>query len=197
MVNPKLTETVTTALNSRDASRNTEFASLFRALAIAVFLIFVVMASQFESAKFSAMVMTTIPFSLIGAFTLLWLTNVSLSMVSLIGFLMLIGTAVNNGILYVDTVNQYRMEKDLETSLIEAGATRMRPILMTTMTTVLAMLPLALGVGSSASYTQGLALVNIGGLTSSTILCLLVLPGYYAIMSGGKALREDPFADID
>ena len=197
VVQPNLSDQVTTGVNSRDRSRNSEFESLGGALAIAVFLIFVVMASQFESVKYSAMVMTTIPFSVIGSFALLWLTDVSLSMVALIGFLMLIGTAVNNGILYVDTTNQYRATMDMDTALVEAGATRMRPILMTTMTTVLSMIPLALGVGSSGSYTQALALVNIGGLITSTILCLIVLPGYYKIMSGGKALREDPFADID
>ena len=87
------------------------------------------MAAQFESIKFSGMVMTTIPFSLIGAFGLLWLTDCSISMVSLIGFLMLIGTVVNNGILFVDTANQYRGTMNRDTALIEAGATRIRPIL--------------------------------------------------------------------
>ena len=101
-----------------------EFSSLYRAIAIAVFLVFVVMAAQFESVKFSIMVMTTIPFSLVGSFGLLKLTGVSISMTSLLGFLILVGTVVNNGILYVDTVNQYRSTMDLRTALIEAGATR-------------------------------------------------------------------------
>lgn len=171
-------------LNSRDQSRNEEFASLFKALAIAVFLIFVVMAAQFESIKFSGMVMTTIPFSLIGAFGLLWLTDCSISMVSLIGFLMLIGTVVNNGILFVDTANQYRGTMNRDTALIEAGATRIRPILMTTLTTVVSMIPMAF----SGTTTKSLAIVDIGGLTASTILCLLMLPVYYRLMSG----REKP-----
>ena len=130
------------------------------------------------------MVMTTIPFSLIGAFVLLYLTNCKISMVSLIGFLMLIGTVVNNGILFVDTANQYRREMDMDTALIEAGATRIRPILMTTLTTVLSMIPMAMALGNSGSMTQGLAVVDIGGLTASTILCLLMLPVYYKMMSG-------------
>lgn len=184
VVTPNLTETVTMAMNSTDTSMQEEFSDLFKALAIAVFLVFVVMAAQFESPKFSLMVMTTIPFSLIGSFTLLWLTDVSISMVSLIGFLMLIGTAVNNGILYVDTANQYRATMDMETALIEAGATRMRPILMTTLTTVLSMIPTALAIGNAGTMTQGLAIVDIGGLTTSTILCLLMLPTYYLIMAG-------------
>ncbi|MEY8336726.1 efflux RND transporter permease subunit [Lachnospiraceae bacterium 62-35] len=183
VVNPILPYNVSTARNSRDQSQAEEFASLFQAIALAVFLIFVVMAAQFESPKFSIMVMTTIPFSLIGSVFLLWLTNCKISMTSLIGFLMLIGTVVNNGILYVDTVNQYRAEMDMETALIEAGATRLRPILMTTLTTIVAMIPMAMAMGSSGSMTQGLAVVNIGGLIASTVLALLMLPVYYSIMN--------------
>ena len=97
---------------------------------------------------------------------------------------MLIGTVVNNGILFVDTANQYRREMDMDTALIEAGATRIRPILMTTLTTVLSMIPMAMALGNSGSMTQGLAVVDIGGLTASTILCLLMLPVYYKMMSG-------------
>ena len=184
VVTPNLTSTVTIGLNSMDQSMNEEFSALFGAIGTAVFLIFVVMAAQFESPKYSFMVMTTIPFSLIGAFGLLYLTNCKISMVSLIGFLMLIGTVVNNGILFVDTANQYRREMDMDTALIEAGATRIRPILMTTLTTVLSMIPMAMALGNSGSMTQGLAVVDIGGLTASTILCLLMLPVYYKMMSG-------------
>lgn len=183
VVQPNLTETVTTGLNSIDQSMNEEFSALFGAIAMAVFLIFVVMAMQFESPKFSLMVMVTIPFSLIGSFGLLWLADSAISMISLVGFLMLVGTVVNSGILYVDTVNQYRNTMDRDTALIEAGATRLRPILMTTLTTIISMIPMAFGWGSSGEMTKGLALVNIGGLTASTILSLLMLPVFYCIMS--------------
>lgn len=182
-VNPHLSETVTTGMNSMDKSMNEEFAAIFKAIALAIFLIFVVMAAQFESPKFSLMVMVTIPFSLIGSFGLLWLTDNKISLVSLIGFLMLIGTVVNSGILYVETVNMYRETMDRDTALIEAGATRLRPIMMTTMTTVISMVPMAMALGSSGEMTQGLAIVNIGGLTASTILSLLMLPVFYSIMS--------------
>ncbi|MGN0371918.1 MAG: efflux RND transporter permease subunit [Enterocloster sp.] len=191
VINPHLTSTVSIGLNSTDQSMNEEFAALFGAIGTAVFLIFVVMAAQFESPKFSFMVMTTIPFSLIGAFGLLWLTDCKISMISLIGFLMLIGTVVNNGILYVDTVNQYRREMEMDTALIEAGATRIRPILMTTLTTVLSMIPMALALGNAGSMTQGLAVVNIGGLTASTVLALLMLPVYYKLMSGGGKKKKN------
>lgn len=126
--------------------------------------------------------MTTIPFSLIGSFGLLFLTDCELSMAAMLGFLMLIGTVVNNGILYVDTVNQYKETMDIESAMIEAGATRLRPILMMTMTTVLSMIPMALALGHSGQMLQGLAIVNVGGLAASTILSLLMLPVYYSIM---------------
>ena len=183
VVQPLLTGTVTIGVNSRDRSQQEEFASLYTAIGTAVFLVFVVMAAQFESIRYSVMVMTTIPFSLIGSFGLLWLLNLKISMVSLIGFLMLSGTVVNNGILFVDAANQNRGTMDLDTALIEAGATRIRPILMTTMTTVLAMFPMALALGNAGSTTQGLAVTDIGGLTASTVLALLMLPVYYRIMS--------------
>ena len=118
-----------------------------------------------------------------------WIADSAISMTSLLGFLMLVGTVVNNGILYVDTVNQYRRDMDLNTALIEAGATRLRPILMTTLTTVVSMVPMAMALGDSGSTTQGLALVNIGGLTASTILSLLMLPAYYSLMNGGGKKR--------
>ena len=186
VISPNLTGTITTGVNSMDRMMQEEFASLYKAIAIAVFMIFVVMSAQFESPKFSFMVMTTIPFSLIGSFGLLKLTGVTISMTSLLGFLILIGTVVNNGILYVDTVNQYRMTMDLKTALIEAGATRLRPILMTSATTILSMMPMAFAIGSSGSTTQGLAIVNIGGLTAGIAVALFMLPVYYALMNGRR-----------
>lgn len=189
VVKPCISGPVTLAPNSMEESMTTEFTALLQAIVLAIFLVFVVMAAQFESPKFSIMVMTTIPFCLIGAFGLLWIADSAISMTSLLGFLMLVGTVVNNGILYVDTVNQYRREMDLNTALIEAGATRLRPILMTTLTTVVAMVPMAMALGDSGSTTQGLALVNIGGLTASTVLSLLMLPAYYSLMNGGGKKR--------
>lgn len=170
----------------RSKNMREEFTDLFRAIAIAVFLVFVVMAGQFESLRFSFMVMTTVPFAMIGSFGLLWLFDATISMTSLLGFLMLVGTVVNNGILYVDTVNQYREDMPLDRAIIESGATRLRPILMTTLTTVLSMVPMAMAIGENGKLMQGLALVDVGGLTASTLLALLLLPVYYRIMYGKK-----------
>ena len=183
IVNPNLSSTVERAQNAMDERMGEELSALFQAVMIAIFLVFVVMAAQFESVKFSVMVMTTIPFALIGSFGFLFLANCKISMTSMLGFLMLVGTVVNSGILYVDTVNQYRQEMDLETALIEAGATRLRPILMTTLTTIVAMIPMCLAYGKSGKTMQGLALVDVGGMVASTILAMLMLPVYYSVMS--------------
>lgn len=173
---------VETAANSMDEMMVEELSALGGAIGTAIFLIFVVMAMQFESPKFSLMVMFTIPFSLIGAFGLLFLADCPVSMTSMLGFLMMIGTVVNNGILYVDTVNQMRGDVGVEKALVEAGAIRLRPIMMTTLTTVLAMIPMAIGYGESGATLQGLALVNVGGLVASTILSLLLLPTFYQLV---------------
>lgn len=183
VIYPNLTSTISIGENSRNRMMQEEFGAIYRAIAIAVFLIFVVMSAQFESVKYSLMVMTTIPFSLVGSFGLLKLTGVTISMTSLLGFLILVGTVVNNGILYVDTVNQYRQTMELKTALIEAGATRIRPILMTSLTTILSMIPMALAIGSSGSTTQGLAIVDIGGLTAGIAVALFMLPIYYGLLS--------------
>ena len=185
-VTPKLTANVEISTNAQLDMMYDEFKSLATAIIIAVFLVFVVMAAQFESPRFSFMVMTTIPFAMIGACGFLWLLDIDLSMPTLIGFLMLIGTVVNNGILYVDTVDQLRNEMGFMDAVIEAGAIRLRPIMMTTLTTVLSMLPMGIGYGDSGELMQGLALVNIGGLLTSTVLALLVLPVYYCIMNGKR-----------
>lgn len=191
VVKPNMTQSISVATNDIIEMMNEEFGALGEAILLAAFLVFVVMAAQFESPKFSFMVMTTIPFSLIGSFGLLWLTDVSISMPSLLGFLMLVGTVVNNGILYVDTVNQYRTSMDMKTALIEAGATRLRPILMTTLTTIVAMIPMALAFGESGEMMQGLGLVDVGGLIASTILSLLMLPVYYSIMNRKRKAEPD------
>lgn len=159
-----------------------EFTAIVTAIFVAVFLIFLVMAMQFESPRFSAMVMLSIPFALIGSFGLLYVTNSTLSMVSLMGVLMLVGIVVNNGILYVDTVNRLREEIPLEDALVQSGQLRLRPILMTTLTTILSMVPMSLGLGEGSVMMQGMALIIIGGLIASTVLILLLLPTFYLII---------------
>lgn len=187
IVDPILNQFVEKTASTIDSMRTEEFNSLYIAVAIAGFLVFVVMASQFESVRYSLMVMGTVLFSFVGAILALWLANLKLSMVVLLGTLMLIGTAVNNGILYVDTVNQFIDDgKPLKWSLVEAGAIRLRPILMTTLTTIVAMIPMSMAYGENGEVLQGLAVVDIGGIITSTIMALFILPIYYYIFARNK-----------
>ncbi len=172
-----------------DDMRSENLTSIFRAILSGIFLVFLVMAMQFESSRFSLMVMTCIPFSLIGSFLLLFLTRSSMNMVSMMGFLMLMGIVVNNGILLVDTANQEKEHMPLEDALVTAGSIRLRPILMTTLTTILAMVPMAFF--SDNKMMSGMAFVIIGGLIASTILCLLMMPTYYLILSGKKKNQKN------
>jgi len=176
-------ESVIPAESMMTEMMNEEFAALLKAILVAVFLVFLVMAMQFESPRFSFMVMMCIPFALIGSLLLLVIVGSTLSMVSLMGFLMLMGIVVNNGILYVDSTNMLRHEMPVEEALIETGVIRLRPILMTTLTTILSMLPLGIGIGSNAQMMQGMALVIIGGLVVSTLLTLILIPTFYLIIS--------------
>lgn len=177
-----LPEGVSLATTSMNEMMGEEFGSLFTALWTAIFLIFLVMAMQFESPRFSLMVMMCIPFSLIGSFMLMFVAGTTLSMISLMGFLMLVGIVVNNGILLVDTTNQMRESRPLEEALIEAGCIRIRPIFMTTLTTILAMVPMSLGIGDNGEMQQGMAMVIIGGLIASTLLSLILLPTIYLLI---------------
>lgn len=176
--------------NAMDEAMAEEMQNLMNAIMTAVFLVFIVMAMQFESPRFSFMVMFTIPFALIGAFGLLFIFNVKISMNSMLGFLMMVGTVVNNGILYVDTVNHLRKNMELRTALVEAGVLRLRPILMTTLTTVISMLPMALAFGENGEALQGLALVNVGGLLASTILSLVLIPTLYEMLDKKKKITK-------
>ena len=181
---------VTRATSMMDDMIIDEFTAIITAILVAVFLIFLVMAMQFESPRFSAMVMMSIPFALIGSFGLLYITGSTLSMVSLMGVLMLVGIVVNNGILYVDTVNRLRDEMSLQDALVQSGQMRLRPILMTTLTTILSMVPMSLGIGEGSIMMQGMALIIIGGLVASTVLILMLMPTFYLIIDK-RTIKEN------
>ena len=173
-----------------------EFSSLGTSIIIAILLVLMIMAMQFESVRFSLMVMWCIPFSLVGSVGLMLLTGTTLTMVSMMGLLMLVGTVVNNGILFVDTANQLRANMDREDSLVETGRIRLRPILMTTLTTILAMVPMSLGIGEGTEMMQSMGVVIIGGFVASTILTLFLIPVFYTLLdqvnSGERKLFKGP-----
>ena len=183
---------VSQVANAMTEQMNEELGSLGGALVTAIFLIFIAMAIQFESPKYSLMVMSTIVFSLVGAFGFLFLADSPISMVSMLGFLMMVGNVVNGGILYVETATQLRGEMPLEKALVEAGAIRMRPILMTVAITVISELPNMLAFGEAGTTMQGAGLVNVGGLLASTALMLLMMPTFYRFVTRlGKRFTEN------
>lgn len=164
--------------------QNDELGNLLTSILTAVFLVFLVMAMQFESVRFSLMVMTCIPFSLIGSFLLMFITGTTFSMISMMGILMLMGIVVNNGILLVDTTNQLRETGlGIEDALVQAGKTRLRPILMTTLTTILSMLPMLLTTDPTMEMMGSMAMVIIGGLLASTVLAMFVMPAFYMLLT--------------
>ena len=173
--------------------------SLAWALALAVFLVYIVMASQFESLMQPFIIIFTIPLALIGVVYFLVLAGTPVSIVVLIGVIMLAGIVVNNAIVLVDYINQLRTRGfDKMEAIIEAGKIRLRPILMTTLTTVLALLPLALGLGAGAEIRAPMAWTVIAGLLSSTLLTLVVIPTVYALVDRRKivgAPTEQPAED--
>ena len=152
-------------------------------ITLAVVFVYLVMVAQFQSLLSPFIVMFTIPLAFTGGLLALLITGNDLSVVSMLGFLVLSGVVVNNGIVFVDYVNQLRatgMSK--KEAIIETGRSRIRPILMTALTTILAMSTMALSNGMGAEMTQGLAIVSIGGLAYSTILTLVVIPILYDLM---------------
>jgi HAE1 family hydrophobic/amphiphilic exporter-1 len=162
--------------------------SLWQALALSIFLVYVVMASQFESLLHPLLIMITVPLALLGVVLVLWLLSIPLSVVVFLGMIMLAGIVVNNAIVMVDYVNTLRGRGlELEQALVEAGSVRLRPILMTTATTVLGLLPMSLGLGDGAEIRTPMAITVIAGLISSTLLTLIVLPTAYAAVESALA----------
>lgn len=170
---------------------NNELKKMIYAILASIFLVFLVMAMQFESPRFSAMVMMSIPFSFIGSIGLIFITGGTLTSDSMIGGLMLVGIVVNDGILFVDTSNGLLKKYPVNEALARSGELRMRPILMTTLTTVLSMVPLVLSKDTGASIMDGMGLIIIGGMMASTTLILILLPTFYILFMGKRAKLEN------
>ena len=159
------------------------FQSMQFALALAVFLVYLVMASQFESLIHPFVILFTIPLALVGAVLALFITGTTINIVALIGVIMLAGIVVNNAIVLVDLINQLRAQgKDRFDAIMEAGSARLRPILMTSLTTALGLLPMAAGFGEGSEVRAPMAITVIGGLLVSTFLTLVVIPVVYSLM---------------
>ncbi len=157
--------------------------SLYLALALSIFLVYVIMAIQFESLLHPLVVMFSIPLAFFGTVIVLKFLGFALSVVVFLGMIMLAGIVVNNAIVLVDYVNQLRRRGlEIEEAIVEAGSVRLRPILMTTATTVLGLLPMALGLGDGSEIRTPMAVSVISGLLSSTVLTLLIIPSFYLML---------------
>lgn len=185
--------TVTASLSGQEEEMQRSLGSLTFAMGLAIFLVYLVMASQFESFLHPFVIILTLPLAAIGAVLALFITGSSITIVAMIGFVMLAGIVVNNGIVLIDAINQLRrdgMEK--YAAITEAGMARMRPIFMTSATTILGLLPMALGLGEGAELRAPLAITVIGGLTVATVLTLFVIPVVYSLLD-----RKQFAADVD
>lgn len=183
----------TAELSGQDEELRASARSLRLALALALFLVFVVMAIEFESLVHPFVILLTVPLGLIGVVAGLALVGLGLSALALMGVVILAGVVVDNGIVLIDAVNRRRDEgRPLDDALAEAGAERLRPILMTTGTTVLGLLPMALGIGAGVELRRPLAVTIVAGLTVATVLTLVVIPCVYRILALGEEAPRPP-----
>ena len=187
-----LPEEYSTAVTGASETFQRTFASLLFALMLATVITYMLLASQFESLVHPFTILMAVPLAAIGALGLLLVTGMSLNLYSFIGLILLIGLVVKNSILLVDYTNQLRERgRDREAALKEAGPVRLRPILMTSLTVIFGVTPIALGVSEGAELRQPMAIAVIGGLTTSTLLTLLVIPTIYSLLDDGVVwLRE-------
>lgn len=168
------------------------FADLAVLLLLIVIMVYIVMATQFESFRMPFIIMFSLPFAFTGVFLALFLTNTSLSAIALIGAIMLVGIVVKNGIVIVDYMNLLRERGlSISNSVVTAGRSRLRPVLMTTLTTILGMIPLAFAAGQGSEAWQPMGIAVIGGLTFSTILTLVVIPVIYAMFSYSELKKDN------
>ncbi|MDR3350452.1 MAG: efflux RND transporter permease subunit [Prevotellaceae bacterium] len=186
-----LPPTVSIAMAGAVEDQREMLTDMMTLLALIIILVYIVMATQFESFSMPFIIMLSIPFAFTGVFLALWMTGTSLGMVALIGAIMLVGIVVKNGIVIVDFTNLQRERGlPLNEAVITAGKSRLRPVLMTTLTTILGMIPLAVGSGEGAEIWKPMGIAVVGGLTFSTLLTLLVIPAIYSTFNIGKVKKE-------
>lgn len=187
----------TLAVGGENEEMRASFRSLFFAFGFALFLVYLILAAQFESLLQPVVVLVAVPLAAVGAVPALWLTGGGINLMSGIGLVILIGIVVNDAIVKVDFINQRRRGGlALREAIAEAGRLRLRPIVMTTATTVLGLIPLALGWGAGADLRSPLAVVVIGGLISATFLTLIVVPVVYSLVAAGGEELGDPAVDV-
>ena len=191
-----LPEGVTVEFDGENEQIMNAIQQLLLMLLLGVVLVYLIMVAQFQSLKAPFIVMFTIPLAFTGGFLALLLSGIEVSVISLIGFVMLVGIIVNNGIVLVDYINQQRLAgMGLREAIIDAGVTRLRPILMTSLTTILGLVVTALAKNAGTALIQPIALVCIGGLLYATLMTLFVVPCMYEILNK-KALHQVEESDL-
>lgn len=179
-------------MTGEDESINEAMSQLVLMLVLAVIFIYLIMVAQFQSLASPFIIMFTIPLAFTGGFFALFFTGHELGVISMLGFIMLAGLIVNNGIVLIDYINQARREGiGKKEAIIDAGKTRLRPILMTAMTTIISMTTMALGIGSGSEMMQPMAITMIGGMIYGTVLTLIVVPCIYDAFHREKNMVEE------
>ncbi|MEN8201343.1 MAG: efflux RND transporter permease subunit [Bacteroidota bacterium] len=181
-------------ITGEEAMRKEAMGSLGFALLLSLILVYMVMAAQFESLVHPFTILLPVPLAVVGALAVFWFQGKAINIMALIGIILLVGIAVNDSIILVDAINQFRREgMKLKEAIVSAGQRRIRPIVMTSLTTILALFPLTLGFGESASLRSPMAWAVIGGLVTSTMLTLVVIPCIYMAfgMLGEKRIKEE------
>ena len=164
-------------MTGEDETINEAMIELFKMLALALVFMYLIMVAQFQSLRSPFIIMFTVPLAFTGGLLALWIADMPVSVIAMIGFVMLSGIIVNNGIVFIDYTNQLIAEgRSKKAALVEAGKTRLRPIVMTALTTILGLCTMAVGVGMGSDMVQPMAVVTIGGLIYGTILTLIVVP---------------------
>lgn len=177
---------------------NESFTGLAYAFLLSIILIYMVMASQFESLIHPFIIMFTIPLAIIGVIFSLYISSNIISVASLIGLITLAGIVVNNGIVMVDYINQLRRHgKEKLEAIITAGTVRFRPIMMTALTTILALIPIALGIGEGSELSQPIGIVIVSGLSFATFLTLFIIPIFYSLLTDLKEIIIAKIYGID
>ena len=178
------------ALGGSVEQQQESFADLGLLLLIVSILVYIVLASQFESLTYPFIIILTVPFAFVGSLLLLSITGEPLGIMGLVGLIMLVGMVVKNGIVLIDYINLNRERgMSIITAVVDGGRSRLRPVLMTTLTTILGMIPLAVGTGQGSEMWQALGIAIIGGMTFSTIITLVLVPALYSIF-GGNGVRR-------
>jgi HAE1 family hydrophobic/amphiphilic exporter-1 len=187
----ELPQGISIELSGSYEDQQDSFRDLLMLAVLIVILVYIVMAAQFESYTYPGIIMTSLLFAFSGVFIILWLTGHTLNVMSMIGAIMLIGIVVKNGIVLIDyiTLNRER-GLSIRRSVVLGGRSRLRPVVMTTLTTILGMVPMAIGTGQGAEMWRPMGVAVIGGLTFSTILTLLFVPTLYCVFAGVGVRRQ-------